>query len=505
MSVIEQTERKAAGHAAVLEFYQLRDEPFGASPDPRFLYFTPSHREALASLVYTTQTKRGFSALVAEPGMGKTTLLFHLLEKMKGTARTAFLFRPDRDPRDLLESLLADLGIDAMGHTIPQMHENLSSVLLEELNRGHDFVWVVDEAQDLDATVLETIRVLSNFETPNAKLMHIILAGQPALAEKLNQPDLLQLRQRVSRIVQLAPFSVGETSEYIAHRLRLCGRREQNLFERETVRGIARASHGIPRNINNLCFSCLSLAFVERASRISPNILQEVLQDYQGEPRTPKKEAPSAPPPSQPERAPQLASWYEQDIDAPAIDRLYESHGSRVWIGLALIGFVLVPFGLLLAQANSSSRAFDISSAPVLDTLVMQLTGYDVRIPEAPPLTAPVFKPPQISSNLADLIQESHYQAPPGAIEETDALPETPTPAPVKASVSTAPPVNHARTPVVSGRRVVRADRDQTIFQLAQRYYGRANWTIVTKIRAANPSIREPSDGTPSGSKRPSF
>jgi len=484
MPAVEQTENKAAaGHAAVLDFYRLREEPFGVTPDPRFLYFSASHREALASLVYSTQTKRGFSALVAEPGMGKTTLLFHLLERLKGTARTAFLFRPDSDSRDLLESLLGDLGVHAIGQTIPQMHENLSSVLLEELNLGRDFVWVVDEAQDLEVNVLETIRVLSNFETPNAKLMHIILAGQPALAEKLARPELLQLRQRVSRIVQLEPLSAPDTAEYIAHRLRVCGYREQTLFTRETVRAIASTSLGIPRNINNLCFACLSLGFVERAHRISLEILRAVLEDY--EPETPSEttEAATAKPSAMP-----AASWYEQNIDTARGSYAlsgYESHNSRAWIGLALLGFILIPFGLLIAQSSSGSRQFDISTTPAVDELVGRLTGYDVRAPSAPPLTAPVFRPPQVPSNLAELIQDVPTEAP--AIEEPVALSETPAPTPVGGSKA-----RPARTSQSYGRRVVRVDRDQTIFQLALRYYGKANWTIVRKIRISNPGIREP-------------
>jgi len=484
MPVLEQTERRAAGHAAVLAFYGLSEEPFGVTPDPRFLYFSPSHREALASLVYTTQTKRGFSALVAEPGMGKTTLLFHLLEKTKDTARTAFLFRPDGNARDLLESLLADLGVEAIGRTIPEMHEKLSSVLLEESRLGRDFIWVVDEAQDLDVSVLETIRLLSNFETPDAKLMHIILAGQPALAEKLAQPELLQLRQRVARTVQLSPFSARDTAAYIAHRLRLCGYADQRLFEPETVRAIASASKGIPRNINNLCFSCLSLGFVERAPRIGLNILHSVLTDSEIETSLPSgsRREPA------PEPIPASNWWYEQDIDTPVSNHSgYERHNPRRWTWAVLIGFVLLPFGLVIAQANSGSRQFDLTTTPTVEAFVKRVTGYDVSTPKAPVSDVPALQAPAIPPNLSDLIQESPRPEP--KIEELDALstpPESSEPSTPRVALR-----QHAAAPATRAPRAVRAEKDQTIFQFAQKYYGKASWAIVDKLRASNPNIRE--------------
>ena len=227
MPTVESTDN-TAGQAVLLDFFGLREQPYGVTPDPRFLYTTASHREALASLIYAIETKRGFSALVAQPGMGKTTLLFHVLDKIKSTARTAFLFRPDGNSRELLQSLLLDLGLEASPKDVPQMHEMLNSVLLEDLHAGRHFVWVIDEAQDLDSEVLESVRLLSNFETPVSKLMHIVLAGQPGLAEKLASPELLQLRQRVSTLAYLEPLSTDEASDYIRHRARQAGCRNPN-------------------------------------------------------------------------------------------------------------------------------------------------------------------------------------------------------------------------------------------------------------------------------------
>src|ERR1700719_5094616 len=166
-----------------LEHYGLVEEPFGVTPDPRFLYLGPKHREALASLLYGTESNRGFLALIAKPGMGKTSLLYQYLESLRGKARTAFVFRTDCDSREFIRHVLLDLGIDVTGKDLPTMQEALNQVLAEEMRAGRRFVLVIDEAQNLEEKVLESIRLLSNFETPWMKLMQIVIAGQPELAK----------------------------------------------------------------------------------------------------------------------------------------------------------------------------------------------------------------------------------------------------------------------------------------------------------------------------------
>ncbi len=202
-----------------LDYFGLIEQPFGVTPDPRFLHLGPKHREALASLLYGTENNRGFLALIAPPGMGKTSLLFHFLETVRNQARTAFLFQTARDSRDLLRYLLADLGVSSYGQDVPGMHEALNRVLTAEMRAGRRLILVIDEAQNLDERVLESIRVLSNFETPWMKLMQIVIAGQPQLTEILARPSMAQLRQRISSIVRLEPFTQQETNGYIDHRL----------------------------------------------------------------------------------------------------------------------------------------------------------------------------------------------------------------------------------------------------------------------------------------------
>ena len=262
-----------------LDHYGLREQPFGVTPDPRFLYFSRVHREALASLQYGIECGRGFTGLIAEPGMGKTTLLFHLLEKLRKSAHTAFLFQTQCDSPGFLRCVLADLGVKAQSHDLVEMQRQLNDFLVRESRIGQPLVLVVDEAQNLDNSVLETIRMLSNFETPRAKLMHIILAGQPKLADKLASAKLVQLRQRLSIISRLPQLSLAETAGYISHRLQVAGYRGKPLFTRDALAGIRYSSQGIPRNISNLCFHALTIGFAKGQKTIDASILAEALTD----------------------------------------------------------------------------------------------------------------------------------------------------------------------------------------------------------------------------------
>ena len=262
-----------------LDHYGLHEQPFGATPDPRFLYFSHSHREALASLQYGIDCGRGFLGLIAKPGMGKTTLLFHLLEKLRSSARTAFLFQTQCDSHGFLRGVLADLGVDVPNQDLGQMQSQLNDILIRESRAGRPFVLVIDEAQNLDDSVLETIRMLSNFETPSAKLMHIILAGQPQLADKLANANMVQLLQRISIISRLTPLTIAETADYINHRLRVAGYTGKSLFTPEALASIRYKSQVIPRDINNLCFHALTIGFAQRQETIDASILAEVLAD----------------------------------------------------------------------------------------------------------------------------------------------------------------------------------------------------------------------------------
>jgi general secretion pathway protein A len=260
------------------QFFGLREQPFGVTPDPRYLYLGEGHREALASLFYGIEANRGFLALIAKPGMGKTTLLFHLLEKFRNRARTAFLFQTQCSSREFMRFLLAEVGLESDGDFV-HMHEQFNRCLEQEARAGNRFIIIIDEAQNLDASVLETVRLLSDFETPQAKLLQIILAGQPELGEKLAQPGLNQLHQRIASFSSLKPFGPDGVARFIEHRLRVAGYSGARLFDARAVNRIAELSCGIPRNINNLCFHSLSLAFALRKRTIDMETVEEVAQD----------------------------------------------------------------------------------------------------------------------------------------------------------------------------------------------------------------------------------
>jgi hypothetical protein len=175
--------------------------------------------------------------------------------------------------------MMADLGIDCQVEDLAGLQGQLNQILLREWNAGRRVVLVIDEGQNLDDSVLETVRMLSNFETPQAKLMQIVIAGQPQLARRLASGSLIQLRQRVSILSRLKPFAAAETADYIDHRLRVAGYKGKPLLTSEALAIIASHSEGIPRNINNLCFHALTLGFASRQQSIDLPIMEEVLVD----------------------------------------------------------------------------------------------------------------------------------------------------------------------------------------------------------------------------------
>ena len=258
-----------------LDFYHLREQPFGVTPDPAYLYPSRTHCEALDSLTEGILGGRGFLALIAEPGMGKTTLLYQVLEGLRDTARAAFLFQTQCNSREFFQYLLSELGVDSTGMGLVVMHNKLNEMLFAEMLAGKRFVLIVDEAQNLDDTVLETIRLLSNYETPNTKLLQIVLAGQPQFGEKLGQKGLAQLLQRITVVKHLEALSAEETAGYIRHRLKVAGYCGEALFEPEALALIAERSQGVPRNINKICFQALLEAHAEGRHTVSSDIVEK--------------------------------------------------------------------------------------------------------------------------------------------------------------------------------------------------------------------------------------
>src|SRR5580658_1519313 len=258
-----------------LDFYNLRQQPFGVTPDPAYLYPSQTHCEALDALTDGILGGRGFLALIAEPGMGKTTLLYQVLEGLRDKARAAYLFQTQCSSREFFQYLLSELGVDSSGMGLVTMHTKLNEMLFAEMLAGRRFVLIVDEAQNLDDVVLETIRLLSNFETSNTKLLQIVLAGQPQLGEKLAHKQLAQLLQRITVVKHLEALSPEETAGYVRHRLKVAGHCGDALFEPEALALIAERSQGVPRNINKICFDALLEAHAQGCHTVSRDIVEK--------------------------------------------------------------------------------------------------------------------------------------------------------------------------------------------------------------------------------------
>jgi general secretion pathway protein A len=261
-----------------LQFYGLKEKPFGATPDPRFLYLAPSHREALAQLVYGVQEKKGFLVLTGEVGTGKTTLLHALLGRFDANTAVSFVFNSTLGVDGILEYALEDFGIPAAGQTRAQRLVALNGFLVERRRAGQNTVLIIDEAQNLDNASLEQIRLLSNFETPTDKLLQILLVGQPELRDRLAVPELRQLKQRMALRCQIQPLSEDETAGYIRARLRIAGARDGGIFEPEAMARVAEFAGGIPRVINAVCDHSLLIGYADQSRRIDEDIVEEAIR-----------------------------------------------------------------------------------------------------------------------------------------------------------------------------------------------------------------------------------
>jgi general secretion pathway protein A len=259
--------------------FGILENPFGATPNPRYLYQSRTHTEAKSSLIVGLECGLGFQALIAPPGMGKTTILFDVVERFNKIARTAFLFQIHGDSCDFLRYLISELGGEAHDSDRTRMQDSLNRLLIRERRAGRPTIVIIDEAQNLSTSVLETIRLLSNFETPTEKMLRIILAGQTQLAQTLVRPEMAQLNQRISILTTLIPFSLEDTNNYIDHRLKIAGYQGPRLFTAAALRLIWERSGGIPREINTLCFNALLLMGATEEKQADSDILSKVVAD----------------------------------------------------------------------------------------------------------------------------------------------------------------------------------------------------------------------------------
>ena len=493
-------------------YFGFKEEPFGVNPDPRCLYLSRTHQQALETLDLGFSSDRGFTAMIAPPGMGKTTLLFRFLEDIRDSARVVFLFDldPQCEPREFVAYILRDLGI-VPAHGSAEMHDQLSNAVIKENRAGRKFVIVIDEAQNLSEAVLERVRLLTNFETSRGKMIQIVLSGQSQLSEKLLHASLVQLRQRISTVCHIESLSAEETVGYIDYRVKMAGYLGHPLFTAGAVNLIAQASHGTPRTINNLCFNALALCCKMRLRQVDAAMVAKVIAGLQ---LVPQPSAPIAtaemPVAAAPERSSESKSYIglrlipsshqpaatpdapvaastDESLDQPAEPKFWVRTKLRLlhllpattgsvmlWVPSAAIILVVSFLGVLRLTELWAPQAHSINvdqstvlaappSAPASDTDEPAATesnspsdaGSPVDNPVSAPAAAP--KPTQASASIPKPSPAAVLPVSPSRPHHADASSPKPAAAVVQPSVSTAnessasnPPGSSASVPTSS-------------------------------------------------------
>ena len=262
-------------------FYQLRERPFALSPDPDYLYPSRVHREALDYLRYGLESHAGFVVITGEIGSGKTTLLQTLVRGLDTQTTVGRVVNTMLDPRELIETIMIDFGMDPAGRSKPLMLRDLAQYLVDQRLAGRLILLVIDEAQNLGVAALEELRMLSNLETEKSKLLQIVLVGQPSLRDKLGSPELEQLRQRITVSYHLAPLDAEETACYINHRLRRASTGIPLEFPRDVTDIIHACSRGVPRIINVMCDAALVFGYAEERHEVDLELIRDVLSELE--------------------------------------------------------------------------------------------------------------------------------------------------------------------------------------------------------------------------------
>jgi type II secretory pathway predicted ATPase ExeA len=464
-----------------LEYFGLIEQPFGVTPDPRFLHMGAKHREALASLVYGTDTNRGFLALIAEPGMGKTSLLYQYLEGVRNKSRAVYIFQTDCDSEDFIRHILVDLSLDPAGKDLPTMHGMLNEVLLAEMRAGRRFILVIDEAQNLDERVLESVRLLSNFETPWMKLMQIVIAGQPQLAERLTRPSMAQLRQRISSVIRIEPFTAEETGAYIDHRLWVAGYTGEPLFTVGARLLIAKHSGGIPRNINTLCFNAMSVAYGISARQVDVKMVREAINDVEIESLVPRQER----------TPPRVASTGRTVVPF----RVMLPKRKELRIGRLVQSFAVV--SALLLFVVSARVGWSVGKrTPPFDVLFA--AGTDARtdsanlVPAVPEENSPQMATTEVVAPIAasDLPQSQRENA--GGSDVAAVAPPR-APAGPKSVGRDAPEPSSIVAGLSDNDRIltVAIEKDSALMDICMQHLGRFDTDMLEQTLALNPTLRD--------------
>jgi len=266
-----------------LDYYGLTEPPFNLTPNPRFLFYSAKHREALNHLLYGIRERKGFVQLTGEVGTGKTTICRAMLDQLGPLVTTALILNPVLDADGLMKAVAQEFGLEVKGRDRLETMAAINSFLLEQAEKGRDAVLIIDEAQNLTNELLEQVRLLSNLETDDRKLLQIVLLGQPELRDRLNDHSLRQLRQRIMVRYHLRSLTTTEIGHYLQHRLQVAGANGAPYFTAGALWRIQRYSQGIPRLINAVGDKCLLAGYVRQTERIDYRTVGLAIRELEGE------------------------------------------------------------------------------------------------------------------------------------------------------------------------------------------------------------------------------
>ena len=266
-----------------LDYYGLSEAPFDITPNPRFLFYSAKHREAINHLLYGIRERKGFVQLTGEVGAGKTTLCRAMLEQLDSHFATALILNPVMSPDEMMKAIAVEFGLPVNGLDRLDTLAVINQFLLQQVERGKESVLIIDEAQDLTDDLLEQVRLLSNLETDNRKLLQIVLLGQPELRDRLNNPRLRQLRQRITVRYHLLPLRRAEMNQYIQHRLEVSGAKGAPYFTQPALWRVYGYTKGIPRLVNAVCDKALLAGFVQQQERIDFGMVGRALRELEGQ------------------------------------------------------------------------------------------------------------------------------------------------------------------------------------------------------------------------------
>jgi general secretion pathway protein A len=265
-----------------LEFYGLTLPPFDITPNPRFLFLTDKHREALNHLLYGIRERKGYVQLTGEVGAGKTTICRAMLRQLDGHFSTALIVNPVLNANELMRAIATEFGLEVKDTDRHGTVAAINKFLVQQVEQCGDAVLIIDEAQNLTEELLEQMRLLSNLEMENRKLLQIVLLGQPELRDRLNSPRLSQLRQRITVRYHLGPLTRIEVAQYIQHRLAQAGAKGKPQFTRPALWRIFNYSRGIPRLVNAVCDKALLAGFVEKSNLINFRMVGRAIRELEG-------------------------------------------------------------------------------------------------------------------------------------------------------------------------------------------------------------------------------